>query len=105
MGKDHDFQKSLFCRRLVLITHHQLWLTLMEQISRSVHFSMENTENHVQNTKNKHSQADKRSLKYNQHPQTIICRSRSKSAERRRTRALRLFVVLLVKIGLSLVKA
>jgi hypothetical protein len=71
MGKVHAFQKSLLYRWLVLITHHQFWLTFMEPISWSVHFSMEEAENPVQNTEKKpkkgRSQIDKVGrLKYNQ---------------------------------------
>ena len=67
MGKVHAFHKSQFCQWLVLITHSQFRLVLMDKNSWSEHSDMEPREKPVQNQKRKRSKSDKIGrLKYNQ---------------------------------------
>ena len=67
MEKVHAFHNSLFCHRLVLITHCQFCHVLLDKNSWSVQTDMETPEKPVQNPKKKGSQSDKIGrLKYNQ---------------------------------------
>lgn len=66
-GKSPCFQVALFCHWLVLITHCQFCLVLMEKDSWSVRSDMETTEKTVQNQKKKRNRSDKiGQLNYNQ---------------------------------------